>query len=111
MKLKAAIILLTILSTAQGSVNCIAKKDSQTIWDVSKTIPEQKKVLLSRFEEFSFYLKRISRFEYELEIYDKFTPARNYASATIWNKSTLNWSLWRRDILLSISCSSQGGKR
>lgn len=61
--------------------------------------------LFSRLGSFQFFLREIQAGQYSIEVYDEDTPSRSYAEGALNSAGdSLNWSLWRRDILLEMSC-------
>jgi hypothetical protein len=102
-KLFIGILTLIISHSAfstRENVSCTLSRDGGHAWTINTSI-EDEKVFLGNQDEYSFYLKKQSN-QYELEIYNRNMPSRQYAQGDMSNG--IGWAIWTRDILLEISC-------
>lgn len=104
MKFTILIAVLTFNLFA-ADIYCRASKNTQQLWDVSGYVGEGEKSLIGVVDHFQIYLENNGQSQFTLEIYDPYTPSRQYSEGefSLYNKG-VSWSLWTRDILLDVNC-------
>jgi hypothetical protein len=87
-----------------AQVSCQASKNLDVQWSHAVTTQVGQRVEIGSVEDYDFLLKEVETGRFEIEVFDPYTPARQYANGVIDKANGLKWSLWTREILLEIDC-------
>lgn len=105
MKLLTFLLLGFSLPIMAEDINCVAKKNTEMIWEEVVPVETGKKVRVGTVDEFQIFLNANNKRHFEIEVFDSSTPSRQYASGQLANsEQVLSWTLWSRSILLEVNC-------
>lgn len=94
------------LNVMATDIKCSLYENLEEKFIVSKNVEIGEKVKFESLKEFTLYVNKRDKNNFEIEVFDGGTPARNYASGSLVDYyDEIEWNLWRRDILLQIKCS------
>lgn len=103
-----SLALLTLFSTTclASEVTCSIKVNTQQDTVTKFKIEENERVKFGSADNLTFFLKRLTTRDFELELLDVNIPSRSYAKATLEKSSDhLQYSYWSREMLLEAECN------
>jgi len=101
--MKFLFLFLISLNLSATEISCFVEKNLSPVLEFTEEVAVGERISIGEIDQFKFYLKSLNYNQFEIEIYDRETPSRQYTEGSGEN---LKWTLWSREVLLNINCKS-----